>query len=53
MYSSSSSWMTFMIGEWKAMLTRKRVARCPSSFSLLLIVLTPRCCHSGQSGSVN
>src|ERR1019366_326598 len=32
--ASSSSWMTLMIGEWKAMLTRKRVNRYPFSFSL-------------------
>ena len=25
--ASSSSWITLMIGEWKAMLTRKRVNR--------------------------
>ena len=33
MNALSSSWMTLMIGEWKAMLTRKRVARYPISFS--------------------
>ena len=33
-YASSSSWMTLMAGEWKAMLTRRRVNRYPISFSL-------------------
>jgi len=53
MYASSSSWMTFMIGEWKAMLTRKRVARYPISFSLLLRFLTASVLPLRTTGSVN
>ena len=35
MKASSSSRMTLMMGEWKAILTRNRVARYPISFSRL------------------
>ena len=40
MYASSSSWMTFIIGEWKAMLTRNKVHRYPISFNVLPRSLT-------------